>query len=566
MTEAPTTIGTLVAAARTSRGLRVIEHDGQVTELRYRDLLVSALRIGGALRSAGLQPGARVALVLPEVGHFVQAFFGVAAAGLVPVPLFPPAQASDLPTFRRQTRHLIAASRASAVLTTTDVAPLLGTDDGVELPFAKVLTLDALPADSPLDRPVAVSAHDVALIQFTSGSTAAPKGVMLTHEGLYANVSSIAGPEGLDLSADDFGVSWLPLYHDMGLIGMLLTPVFVQADSVVMSPVLFLKRPSAWLSAISTYRATVSFAPSFAYELCLRRVKRSQIDALDLSSWRIAGCGAEPVRIETLRAFAEQFAPAGFRASSFRPSYGLAEHTLAVSFSTRGLRVDTIDAGHFIGESRAVPVNGTLPGPAIKIASCGRPFSDHTVRIVDEEGRTLQERQVGRIVARGPSVMAGYFEDPEATDETLHEGWLQTGDVGYLADGELYVCGRTKDLIIRNGRKYHPPDLESAIATVDGLRPSGVVVFAINRVEEADEVVAVLEARQSSTSSDLVDHVRRRVRETSGLELDRVVVAPPGTIPRTTSGKVRRSETRERLQAGTLMAAQRDAVIDGSLQ
>jgi fatty-acyl-CoA synthase len=491
----------------------------------------------------------------------------VSAAGLVPVPLFPPAQASDLPTFRHQTRHLIAASRAAAVLTTTDVTPLLDNGDGTDgLPFAKVLTLNTLAEGSPLDRPVDVNPHEVALIQFTSGSTAAPKGVMLTHEGLYANVSSIAGPQGLDLSADDVGVSWLPLYHDMGLIGMLLTPVFVQADSVVMSPVLFLKRPSAWLSAISTYRATVSFAPSFAYELCLRRVKRSQIDALDLSSWRIAGCGAEPVRIETLRAFAERFGRAGFRASSFRPSYGLAEHTLAVSFSTRGLQVDTIDAGHFNGESRALPVNGTHAGPAMRIASCGRPFSDHAVRIVDEAGHTLPERQVGRIVARGPSVMAGYFEDAEATIETLHSGWLHTGDLGYIADGELYVCGRTKDLIIRNGRKYHPPDLESAIATVDGLRPSGVVVFAINRVEEPDEVVAVLEARHSSTSSDLVDHVRRRVRETSGLELDRVVVAPPGTIPRTTSGKVRRSETRERLEAGTLMASQRDAVIDGSLQ
>jgi fatty-acyl-CoA synthase len=404
---------------------------------------------------------------------------------------------------------------------------------------------------------VAVSGDRPALIQFTSGSTAMPKGVVLTHASLHANLSAIAGPAGLAIGPNDVGVSWLPLYHDMGLIGAMLTGLYTTADIVIMSPILFLKRPTAWLEAISRYRGSVCFAPNFAYELCLRRVKPSQIAALDLSSWRVAGCGAEPIRCETLDAFADRFACTGFRATSFVPSYGLAEHSLAVALATGGIKVDVVDSGRLVRESRAVPASDAAGGHAVRLVGCGRPFPGHELHIVDEHGRALPDRHVGRIVARGPSVMAGYFEDPAATAEALRHGWLQTGDLGYMADGELFVCGRTKDLIIRHGRKYHPPDLESAIAGVDGIRSSSIVVFGINRVDEADEVVAVLEARASNASQDVVDHVRRRVRETAGLELDQVVLTPPGTIPRTTSGKVRRSETRARFQAGTLLTGGR---------
>jgi fatty-acyl-CoA synthase len=263
------------------------------------------------------------------------------------------------------------------------------------------------------------------------------------------------------------------------------------------------------------------------------------------------------VRAETLRAFAEHFAPSGFSASAFLPSYGLAEHSLAVTFSTGGLKVDIVDAAMLTRESRAIPVvNGS---PSVKVVDCGMPFPGHAVQIVDEKDRPLPERHVGRIVARGPSVMAGYFENPEATEDALRDGWLHTGDLGYLANGRLFVCGRTKDLIIRQGKKYHPPDLESTIAGVRGVRPTGVVVFGVHRLNEADEVVAVLEGRASSTADDIADHVRRRVRETSGLEIDHVVLTPPGTIPRTTSGKVRRAETRERFKAGTLLTGGRQA-------
>ena len=540
----------LVAAARTSRGIIAIEHDGRARSISYAELLAHALLVGGALFAEGLLTNDRVALVAPEVSSFVAAFFAISAAGLVPVPLVPPAQAGDVPTFTRQTRHLLAASRAAAVLTTAEVAGLLDLRD--LNPAPRVLIVDRLVRGPALEAPASPSLDRTALLQFTSGSTAAPKGVVLTHANLHANIAAISGPRGLNVGPSDVGVSWLPLYHDMGLIGVLLAAMYTQVNVVIMSPVLFLKRPTAWLEALSQYRGTISFAPNFAYELCLRRVKPSQIGTLDLSSWRVAGCGAEPVRADTLRAFAERFAQAGFKASSFVPSYGLAEHSLAVTFCHHGLKVDSLDPGRLVRESRAVAI-ADRRAPAVRLVCCGRPFPEHDVRIVDEDGRPLPDRYVGRIVVRGPSVMAGYFEDPGATAEALRGGWLHTGDLGYLADGELFVCGRTKDLIIRHGRKYHPPDLESAIADLRGIRPAGVVVFGINRPDEGDQVVAVLEARASMTPEDIIDHVRRRIRESSGLELDRVIIAPPGTIPHTTSGKVRRAETRARFEAGTLL-------------
>ena len=551
----PWTVTTaLIEAARTSRGIRAIEHDGQARDVSFSALLTDVLTIAGGLHDRGLERGARVALVVPEVSDFIPAFFAIGAAGLVPVPLVPPAHAADLRTFARQTRHLLIACRAEAVITSLDLQSLLDVEGLSPAPL--LLTAAELRLGTPLSGPL--NAAPIGLLQFTSGSTALPKGVALSHANLHANVSAITGPDGLAVTPDDVSVSWLPLYHDMGLIGMLLAGVHAGLKSFVMSPSLFLKRPTAWLDTLSTERGTISFAPNFAYDLCLRRVKPSQIDTLDLSAWRIAGCGAEPIRAQTLSEFAARFARSGFRASSFLPSYGLAEHSLAVAFSRGGVRVDVVDANRLVRESVAVPAAANAPN--LRIVACGRPFPGHAVQVVDDAGAVLPDRHVGRIVARGPSVMTGYLDDPAGTSDVLRNGWLQTGDLGYLADGELYVCGRTKDLIIRHGRKYHPPDLEFAITDLQGLRSTGVVVFGVSRVDEGDEVVAVLETRASAAQDDLPDRVRRRVREAAGLEVDRVLVAPPGTIPRTSSGKIRRAETRARFEAGTLLP-DRPAII-----
>ena len=554
MSTARTIGAALVDASAGPRGLRFIEHDGTTSTLSYRELHDDARLVAGSLVSRGLTPGDRVALVNHEVRGFVRSFFGIVAAGMTPVPLAPPTQAGDLGTFTRQSQHILEASRAAAVLTTADIAPLLQGDaaDAAFAHGARVLDLNALGTAAPLAEARAVGIDETALLQFTSGSTAAPKGVVLTHGNISANVDAIRGPGGLRASAEhDVAVSWLPLYHDMGLIGMLLAALYGGIEAVLMSPVLFLKRPTAWLDALSRYQGTISFAPNFAYDLCRRRVKSTQLASLDLSRWRVAGCGAEPVRPDTLRLFADYFAPAGFRATSFVPSYGLAEASLAVSFATGGVHVDVVDAERLVREQRAVPViNGAA---AVRVVRCGLTIPGHDLRIVNEHGAPLPERYVGSILVKGPSIMQGYFEQPEATADTLRDGWLFTGDLGYIADGSLYVCGRTKDLIIRQGRKYYPPDIEAALSDLQGVPLSGVVVFASQHLEEADEVVAVLETRAGTRGLEVEEAVRRRVRETAGLEIDRVVFTSPGTIPRTTSGKVRRAETRDRLEAGTLV-------------
>ena len=580
MTAALTIGEALLASAGSPHGLRFIEHDGQMQHASYQAVLREALCIGGALRARGFNTGDRVALVVPGVHGFVQAFFGIVAAGLVPVPLCPPAQAGDLTTFALQSQHILTAARATGVVTTSDVAPLLSgatiaidefsvplgrhepadvrsdvvgvarAEDAASTTPPRVLLLDKLLAGPSLPTPTAVPPDSVALLQYTSGSTALPKGVVLTHANISANVAAILGPSGLDARPGDVAVSWLPLYHDMGLIGMLLSSVYAAADAVLLSPVWFLKRPSSWLDAIARYGGTVSFAPTFAYDICQRRVKPSQVAALDLSKWRVAGCGAEPIRPDTLRQFAEYFAPAGFQASSFLPCYGLAEHALAVSFAHGGIEVDVVDAEQLVRHSRATPVvNGSA---SVRVVRCGRAFPGHAIRIVDDSFADVPDRHVGSIVVSGPSVMREYAGRPEDTAETLRTGWLVTGDLGYMVNGSLYVCGRTKDLIIRQGRKYHPPDLESSLAGMKGVATSGAVVFAVSHLEGSDEVVAVVETRGTGHLAEIEEAVRRRIRETAGLELDRVVLIPPGTIPRTTSGKVRRSETRARLEAGTL--------------
>ena len=278
------------------------------------------------------------------------------------------------------------------------------------------------------------------------------------------------------MTAADIGVSWLPLQHDMGLVGMSLGPLYGARPVILMPPEMFVRRPVEWLRAITRYRATVSFAPNFGYDLCVRRLKN--LDGLDLSSWRVAGCGAEPINAQTLTAFAEKFGPAGFRASCFVPSYGLAEHVLAATIGVRERepRVDVVSAEALSNGSTAAPVDPD--GDAvIRLVSCGRPLSGHALRIVRDNDSPAHEREVGEIALAGPSVMVGYYKDPESTARAVRDGWLHTGDLGYLSDGELFVCGRLKDLIVINGRKYHPQDLgvERRRAFGRAARPCGRV-------------------------------------------------------------------------------------------
>ncbi|MEC9070837.1 MAG: AMP-binding protein, partial [Myxococcota bacterium] len=363
-------------------------------------------------------------------------------------------------------------------------------------------------APAPINR---ASAADPCFIQFTSGSTSRPKGVVVTHGNLSANTLCIAG-HGLQVDQDDCGVSWLPLYHDMGLIGFVLAPLFYHQRIVSLAPLTFLKHPHRWLEAISRHRGTISFAPNFAYGLCTRRIRDRHLEGLDLSSWKVAGCGAEPIRYETMRAFAERFEGAGFDAEALYATYGMAEATLAVSFGPvgRGVVRDKVDLDILKKEHRAAPP-ATTDAPSLEVVGCGRAFPDHDISIVDEKGEALPERTVGEVVVQGPSITPGYMGNQEATDDAIRKGWLHTGDLGYMVGDELFVCGRKKELIIVGGKNYYPQDIEQAVWDVPSVRTGNVIAFGVPG-GQGEELVVALETRGGNSPREEVSQaVRQRV-------------------------------------------------------
>jgi fatty-acyl-CoA synthase len=583
MIELRTLPGALAAAARTDQGFRFLSGDrvssderaataerlgsgSRVTARPYRAIFTSALGIASTLIASGLRPGDLVVIVIDAAEEFLTTFFGVSLAGTVPAPLSPPPSPHDAERCIEVAATVVRASGARAVATTAALADAFERLRPTCPSLSYVFTSENPQAPSSIALPP-ISLDDIALVQFTSGSTSSPKGVVISHRSLCENIDAINGPAGLASSGTDSAVSWLPLYHDMGLIGMALGPVYCGRPAVLMPPAMFVKRPVEWLRAISRYRGTISFAPSFAYDLCVRRVKDADIEGLDLSCWRVAGCGAEPIHGPTLAAFAEKFGQVGFRATSFLPSYGLAEHVLAASFGVRGRlpRVERISADHLARRRIAVPAppdghvdssSDAGDGPAVEIVSCGRSLPGHQLAIIDQDGRALPPRHVGEIALAGPSVMRGYYRDEARTGEVIKAGWLRTGDLGYVDDDELFVCGRIKDIIIIYGRKYHPQDLEWAVDSLPGVRRGRVVALGAPGLERGvDRVVIVLEPAGAVSPDVLADAVRRRVFAVCGVYVDEVLIVPGGTISRTTSGKVRRVATRACYERGELTVA-----------
>ncbi len=542
----------LADAARTDESC-VFVADGIETRRSFADLRLASLRVARALREAGLRPGDLATLVIGDAEQFLTTLCGASLAGIIPASLYPPVAASNPSAYREATARIIRLAGARAVITSSALRQQFD-DMRASCPSIDVVlsreTLDA----PPLEPDHTVLLDDIALVQFTSGSTAVPRGVVLTHRSLSANIDAINGPAGLGSSATDSALSWLPLYHDMGLIGMALGPLYCGRPAVLLTPQAFGKRPAEWLRAISRHRATISFAPNFAYALCVRRVKDRDLDGLDLSCWRVAGCGGEPIHAPTLAAFAEKFAPVGFRETSFLPSYGLAEHVLAATLAPRGRRprVEQMPADDLTERRPAAPNNGTA-GSAAMLVSCGRPFPGHRLRIVDQHGRELPERHVGEITLAGPSVMLSYYKQDELTAATLRNGWLYTGDLGYVSDGELFVCGRVKDIIIVNGRKYYPQDLEWGVEDLAGVRRGRIVAFGAPRHGGPDRVVIVAEPSGTVASDILSDAIRRRIGDLCGLSVDEVVLVRNGTVARTTSGKVQRAAIKARYERGELV-------------
>jgi fatty-acyl-CoA synthase len=567
---APLTLTAALAAVagRESTGFSHLVHEKQpATFVSYAAMWRRAQRCAAAIQALGVRPGERVGLILPDSAEFIDSIFGVMLAGGIAVPIYPPMNLGQFDAYLGNTTHILRQAGCSAVITDAKVRPILGKLMTGVPGLRAIETHEAalkLVAETAEPAGVRVRPDDVAFLQFTSGSTSRPKGVTLTHANLMANIAAIAG--GLNITQDSSGVSWLPLYHDMGLIGFVFAPIVNATRGILfISPLMFLKRPSVWLRQLSEFKGSITFAPNFAYGLCTTRVKDSELEGIDLSSVEVAGCGAEPIQHATLRAFADRYAAYGLRSSALLPCYGMAEHTLAVTFMAieDELRADRVAAAS-LAEGRPLPADAD--GPVVEVVCCGRPFSGHALRIVDADGQPLPGREVGQIELQGPSVMQGYWNDPERSAAALHDGWLRTGDLGYVHDGELYVCGRVKDLIIIHGRNYYPQDLEWQASQVEGVRRGNVVAFGLPHPELGREYVVVaaeLASRPSGSGSGapaddpaaeetLRHEIGAQILAALSLKVDEVVLLAPGSLPKTSSGKLQRRKTAEMFAEGKL--------------
>ncbi len=532
--------------------------DGPERTLSHAWLWRRAAGVAGALRARGIGQRDTVAIMLRTEAAFFPAFFGALLAGAVPVPVYPPFRPDRIAEYARRQGRILSNAGARLLITFAAVERLATLLRGQIPTLTDVVTLDDLapesPADGPLpDRPANwLSAGDPALIQYTSGSTGQPKGVLLTHANLLANIRAIR--DGLDLRSDDRAVSWLPLYHDMGLIGAWLGCLYTGIPVTILSPLAFLSRPARWLRAIHEHRATLSVAPNFAFDLCTAKVADDEMAGLDLASLRMVLNGSEAIAPRTLTRFVERFAAVGLRPDALRPVYGLAECSVGLAVTPRRHPplVDRV-APAFRATGRATP---TVELDAIEFVSCGAPLPRHEIRIADPGGARLGERREGHVQFRGPSTMAGYYRNPEATRAvTTDDGWLDSGDLGYLADGELFLTGRRKDIVIKAGRNIHPHEAETVVDAVDGVRKGCVAVFGIPDAEAGTErLVVVAETRivEPDRREQMRREVRERVTDALGIPPDAVVLAPPGAVLKTSSGKVRRGATRDAYQAGTL--------------
>jgi 1-acyl-sn-glycerol-3-phosphate acyltransferase len=529
--------------------------DGAEETITYGDVLSEGAAVAGGLREGGLGRGHTVALMLPTGREFLAAFQGILMAGAVPVPIYPPARLDRLEEYAQRQAAILADAEVGALVTITRARGVAAVLSASVPSLREVVTVSDLSARGASWPAPEGAGADPAFIQYTSGSTGEPKGVLLTHDNLLANIRAVG--RGLEVRPTDVGASWLPLYHDMGLIGTWLFCMHHGLPLALQSPLAFLARPERWLWSIHQRRATLSPAPNFAFELCVRKIPDRALEGLDLSSWRVALNGAEPVSPETIERFVQRFAPYGFRREAMMPVYGLAESSVGLCFPPvgRAPRIDRIDRAAFEREGRAEKAGGDGAG-GLPFVSVGTALPEHEVRLVDDAGQEVGERTVGRLVFRGPSSTPGYYRKPEATAAiTLPGGWLDSGDLAYRAEGEIFIAGRRKDLIIKGGRNLVPQEIEEVAASVPGIRRGCVVAFGVIRPELGTEglvVVAETRATGPAERDRLSSVVTERVAAALGLPPDVVALVPPGTVPKTSSGKVRRAATRDLYLAGTL--------------
>jgi 1-acyl-sn-glycerol-3-phosphate acyltransferase len=525
----------------------VLCHDGEETNLTYRHISEQAHAVANGLLEAGLQPGERVAIMLPTGEAFFKAFFGVLCAGGVPTPIYPPARPSQIEEHLKRQAEILRNAKAVLLIAARDASAI------ARLLKLQVESLRSVASTDELSRgaeswklKVQTGAENIALVQYTSGSTGDPKGVVLSHSNILANIRAMG--EVMEASPSDVFVSWLPLYHDMGLIGAWLGSLYFAAPLVLMSPLSFLVRPEQWLWAIHRHRATLSAAPNFGFELCLRKIDDQAIAGLDLSSLRMVANGSEAVLPSTVRRFTARFAKYGFRPEALAPVYGLAEDAVGLAFPPLGRApiIDRIDRASLVRHGRAVAAAADDPN-SLEFVACGRPLPEHEIRIVDASGE-LGEREEGKLQFRGPSATRGYLDNPAKNRELFDGNWLNSGDLAYIAGGDVFITGRSKDIIIRAGRHIYPEEIEAAVGDIAGVRKGCVAVFGTQDPHRGTERVVVL-AETRETEPAALAELRRRIEGAATPLLDappdEIVVAPPHTVPKTSSGKLRRTAARE---------------------
>ncbi len=547
------------------------EQDGEAERVSFGELYAGAQSAAAALTARGIRRGDAVALMLPTSRDFFVAFAGILLAGGVPVPIYPPVRADRIAEYAGSQSAILRNAEVRLLLTFRDAAsaakllrPRVPSLRGI-LTAAELLAPKSRSGRDAAPAQVRASADDLALLQYTSGSTGDPKGVMLTHANLLANVRAIG--EALAVRPNDVGVSWLPLYHDMGLIGAWLLPLYFGLPLVVLSPVAFLARPERWLWALHKHRGTLTAAPNFAYELAVRKIADCDIAGLDLSSVRAAMNGAEPVNAATLDRFAARFASYGFRREALLPVYGLAEASLAVTIPPPGRipRVDRAAREPFEREGRGVPAppESRADDPSVlSFVSVGAVLPNHEVRIVDDSGKQVEERKEGVLWFRGSSTTSGYFRNEHASRALFPEGraagWLNSGDRAYQADGEIFITGRAKDIILKAGRNLYPRELEEIAGGVAGVRKGCVVAFGIaDPATGTERLVIAAETRErgATARSRIALAITEQVTAIIGLPPDAIELLPPHSIPKTSSGKLRRNHTRRLYLAGSLGTA-----------
>ncbi len=539
--------------ASAERGFYFVSARGEDVRLTFAELAVEADRLARRLRQAGAVPGERIALVLPDPREFVLSFFAALRAGLVPVPMYPPLSMGKLDAYMDSAKRILVTSGSRHILVSDSLSSLLwGLVASANLKDLHTLGRLAGPAPElalPLPSP-----DEVCFLQFTSGSTSEPKGVVVSHRNLMANTQA-SSMDGAGVDGDkDRLVSWLPLYHDMGLIGFVVTPVAMGVDTWLIPTLSFVRQPNLWMETVNRVGGTISFAPNFAFALAARRATDEHLSRWDLSKLRLVGCGAEPIHAETLRNFHRVFGKAGMPATAALPAYGMAEATLAVAFKPRDetFRSVLVDAMDLCESGRVTPVAEGFAGPTQEFVSCGTVLPHHRVDIVDDAGVLLPSGVEGELVVYGPSVTAGYYENAEATAGAFIGGGVRTGDLGFFLDGQVYISGRAKDLVILNGRNVHPQSIEWVVADVPGVRRGNVVAFSRPGESTEELVLAVERTTDGPVPAVLAEAVANHVRDTMGLSVADVVVLVAGALPKTSSGKLQRRKTRDHYLAGTL--------------